>query len=462
MIRRGWVRLSTAILAVSVALGSCNDPVGLVVIVGEPVSVRQGNVVQYAAEVHVGGAPSEDLVISWSVLPPSAGHVTVDGRFVGYETGTARVVAETAGAADTIEIEITPRGVSGSFAAVGQGLVLDRFTSDLWVHGTTAYTGTWGRRQLADATLSGNMLYAWNISDPRQPALTDSVRVDAVTVNDVKIRSDGTIAIMTHEGSLDGVNGVTLLDLADPQHPSVITRFTTSLERGVHNAWVEGNYVYLAVNGVDPASGLRVLDISDPQTPTVASSYYAGSGSLHDVYVRDGLAFLSHWDAGLVILDVGDGIAGGSPANPVEVGRLGGLGGQTHNAWYWPAAGYVFVGEEDFQTPGILHVVDVRDLRSPTEVATFRVPGTPPHNFWLDEANGILHAAWYSNGLVAVDVTGELLGALDRQGREFARVEYAGAGGCEDGTCTWAPQLHNGLIYLSDLLTGLWVLRPEF
>ena len=34
----------------------------------------------------------------------------------------------------------------------------------------------------------------------------------------------------------------------------------------------------------------------------------------HDVYVRDGLAFLSHWDAGLIILDVGNGMAGGSPA----------------------------------------------------------------------------------------------------------------------------------------------------
>ena len=29
-------------------------------------------------------------------------------------------------------------------------------------------------------------------------------------------------------------------------------------------------------------------------------------------------------------------------------------------------------------------------------------------------------------------------------------------------TRTWAPQLHNGLIYLSDINRGVWVLRPNF
>jgi hypothetical protein len=104
------------------------------------------------------------------------------------------------------------------------------------------------------------------------------------------------------------------------------------------------------------------------------------------VYVRDGLAFLSHWNPGMVILDVGHGIAGGSPVNPVEVSRIPDLQGQTHNAWYWPEAGYVFVGEEDFSTPGIMQVVDVRNLREPRVAATYSVPGQPPHNFWLDES----------------------------------------------------------------------------
>jgi hypothetical protein len=165
-----------------------------------------------------------------------------------------------------------------------------------------------------------------------------------------------------------------------------------------------------------------------------------------------------------VILDVGNGIVGGSPTNPVEVSRVD-LDGQTHNAWYWPDAGYVFVGEEDFGTPGIMHVVDVSDLRDPIEVASFAVPGTTPHNFWLDEGSGVLFLAWYENGVRALDVSGQLLGELDRQGREVFGVQYDGPGlGCvsADGTCAWAPQLHEGLLYVSDMNNGLVVLDPSF
>ncbi len=355
---------------------------------------------------------------------------------------------------------LVPPGES-PFSVVGRGEVTSQFTSDLWVHGQTAYTGTWSVR---GTNGQGNTLHAWDVSDPGNLVLTRSLAVDARTVNDIKVRSDGTLAVITHEGSADIRNGITLLDLADPARPSPIARFTTSLETGVHNAWIEGDYVYLVVDGISATSGLRILDVSDPTNPLVVANFYAGSSFLHDVYVRDGLAFLAHWDAGLVILDVGNGISGGSPDNPVEVSRVRTAGGQTHNAWYWPDAGYVFVGEEDFGTPGIMHVVDVRDLFNPVEVATFRVAGQTPHNFWLDEEQGILYLAWYGNGIRALDVTGELLGELDRQGREIAGYRYTASGLCPgtNATCTWAPQLHNGLVYLADMNSGLWILRPEF
>jgi hypothetical protein len=285
-------------------------------------------------------------------------------------------------------------------------------------------------------------------------------------VNDVKIRDDGRIAVMTHEISNDGLNGVTLLDMSDPFRPTAITRFTQGLESGIHNVWIEGDHVYLVVNGI--GNGLRVLDIADPASPRMVASFYGGSSFLHDVYVRDGLAFLSHWDAGLIILDVGHGIAGGSPENPVEVGRVRTRGGRTHNAWYWPETGYVFVGEENFGEPGIMHVVDASDLTDPREVATFRVPGHTPHNFWLDEDRGILFLAWYGAGLRAVDVTGGLLGELERQGREISGFLYAEpapeafCAGNDDATCAWAPQLHRGDVYVSDMNRGLLVLRPDF
>ena len=357
-------------------------------------------------------------------------------------------------------------GASGSFSVVGRGVMTSRFTSDLWLFGDYAYTGSIGTRTTNGVARVGNTMYAWRISDPANPVITDSVIVDARTVNDVKISADGRLAVITHEGSFDGLGGITLLDLADPAHPSVITRFhdqAAGLE-GVHNVWIDGDFVYAS------STRLCIIDISNPEAPRVVASFEGGPGFAHDTYVRDGLAFVSKWEDGLVILDVGNGIRGGSPQNPVEVSRIE-LDGFTHNAWYWPAAGYVFVGREAVYggSPpyGLMHIIDVRDLANPRRAATYRVDGNEPHNFWLDEERGIIYAAWYEQGLRAVDVKGELLGELEKQGREIAFSVYNGSGGCAagsgaTGTCTWAPQLHKGLVWVSDMNQGIVALSPDF
>ena len=417
-----------------------------ITIIAPPAQVRQGDVWHLQAEATDSLEQAVDpSAITWTLFPDMTGFIAQDGRFVGFTPGISNVIASVEGAADTAAIDVSPRGLSGSFSVVGVGQVADRFTSDLWVHGGNAYTGT-----LRCRSLCGNVMYVWDIGDPSQPSLVDSVFVDAETVNDVKVRSDGNLAVITHEGSADGLNGITLLDLSDPAHPTVITRFTEQLEEGVHNVWIDGDYVYAASDG----RPLRIIDISQPDAPQIAASFYAGSSLVHDVYVRDGLAFVSHWGVGLVILDVGNGVLGGSPTNPVEVSRID-LSGETHNAWYWPEAKYVFVGEEDFAKPGIVHVVDVTEMASPVEVATYAVDGIDPaHNFWVDEAAGILYVGYYSNGVRAVDVSGALFGELERGGREIAASLYAG-----DLTNTWGPQLHNGFILTSDILDGLVVLE---
>ncbi len=434
--------------------------------------IRQGDVVRYSALIHdSAGAALEGARVAWHVAPPDAGMFDADGRFVAYAPGDARIVARALFNVDgrvqpdsaVVPVTILARGLSQSLRVAGTGRVGDRFTSDLWVHGDHAYTGTWGQRE----ALPGNLMYAWTLDARGLPTLSDSITVSARTVNDVKIRADGRLGVLTHEGDPDGLNGVTFFDLSDPAHPRVVGRFTEGLSSGVHNAWLEGDYAYLAVDPYN--SGLRILDVSDPAAPRLVASFYGGESLLHDVYVRDGLAFLSHWNAGLIILDVGDGRAGGSPTRPVEVSRLRDLGGETHNVWYWPEADYAFVGEEQFgyslAPSGILHVVDLSDIARPREVATYEVPGASSHNYWLDEDAGTLYLAWYERGVRVLDVAGELMGQLELQGRETGFVRYGTETnycylGPED-TCAWAPQLHdNGMLYVSDMNHGLVVVEP--
>lgn len=425
------------------------DEIGAVEIVGVPAVWRQGDVLTLDAVVYdTLGSVLDDAQVTWSITPAGRGMFSPQGEFVPYTPGPVSIIATAGSRADTAEVIVEERGLSGTFSVIGNSPPPGGLMSDLWLHGDVAYTGARG----------GNRLYAWNISGAT-PVLTDSVQVLATNVNDVKISADGTFALMTQEGG-GGAQAITLLDMADPQHPTIAGEYTsdfTSGWQGVHNAWIEGDYVYLAVDGSNAMAGLWIIDVSDIANPVRVARFYGGSSSLHDVYVRDGLAFLSHWDAGLIILDVGNGISGGSPTDPVEVSRIAGLGGQTHNAWYWPETGYVFVGEEDFGTPGYMHVVDASDLTNPVEVASYRIAGDAPHNFWLDEDRAILYMAWYSQGLNAIDVSGRLVGSLELQGRLIAQSIYNG--GITD---TWAPQLHDGYVFVSDINSGIWKLQPSF
>lgn len=192
--------------------------------------------------------------------------------------------------------------------------------------------------------------------------------------------------------------------------------------------------------------------------------------TIHDTFVRDGIAFVCGWNRGLILYDVGNGIRGGSPANPVLISRIetatnGVPGGpQVHNAWWFhnPVANerrYVFVGQEGpgvvgASSSGDIHVVDVSDLSQPREVAFLSVPGAGTHNFWMDEARQVLYAGYYNGGVIAVDVSGTLQG--DLAARVLHRVTPGGPG----NTYVWGVQLAAGSLWAMDILSGLWKLDP--
>jgi hypothetical protein len=59
-----------------------------------------------------------------------------------------------------------------------------------------------------------------------------------------------------------------------------------------------------------------------------------------------------------------------------------------------------------------------------------------------------------------VDLSGELMGDLYRQGREIASFQSHDADGyVENEPMVWGAQTHKGLIYASDFNSGLWVLQ---
>ena len=369
---------------------------------------------------------------------------------------------------------------SGSFEVVGRGPVSHTLTSDLWVFEGVdgrdyAYTGTWGT---CDRCI-GDRMYVWDVTDPANPVLTDSVVVDARVVNDVKVNEDATLAIITRESASSRRNGIVILDLQDPAHPTVRSEYWETLTGGVHNTFIDGDLVYAVHNGT---SDLHIIDISDPDDPVQIGRWGVPAHPakyLHDVYVQDGLAYLSYWDDGLIILDVGNGIEDGSPEEPEFVSQYryqyevqGFDYGNTHVAFpYENEAGekYVFLGDEIFPPgfeverldtwpAGYIHVVDVSNIRDPREVAQYRLPRAGPHNIWVED--DVMYVAYYNAGMRAVDVSGTLRGDIGQQGREIAAIATSDENAfIADRPFAWGPQAHKGLVFASDHTSGLWVLR---
>ena len=445
---------ATATVAVIVQAGE----LGPVEVVPGEVRARTGDVVRFEV------LASTALYPEWSVSGAGA-QIEADGTegvFVAERPGTYRITAVYGeGLAAVASATVTARIEEAELVRVGRGAAAEHHSGDTWV-----FEGVDGRDYAYVGTYMYDWMKVWDVTDPAAPVLTDSVQLDARRINDVKIHGSNRLGILTREGASDRRNGIVVLDLSDPAHPSIISEYKRTVPGGVHNVWIEGDLVYAVHNGT---SDIHIIDISDPAAPDEVGRWgmpESDHKSLHDVIVQDGYAYLSYWDDGAVTLDVGAGTHGGTPTEPAFVSRYKYPAGNTHTAWR--AGRYLFVGDEIFpddwdadapiEARGYIHVLDMADMNNPVEVARYEVPEAGAHNIWVEGDR--LYVGYYQAGLRVVDISGELRGDLYRQGREIAILKTTDAQSTvPNWGMTWGAQIHKGHIFTSDLNSGLWVVK---
>jgi hypothetical protein len=397
--------------------------------------------------------------------------------------GCAPAPAPTVAPSPARTAAMFPTDLSHRFEVVGRGPTTNTFTADIWAFTgqdgrTYAYTTAWG----VCRGCVGDRMWAWDVTDPANPVRTDSVLVDARVVNDVTVNADATLGVITREMASSRRNGIVVLDLSNPAHPTVISEYWETLTGGVHTTFFSGDLLYVTHNGT---ASMHIIDLSDPRNPREVGRWGlpASPGRyLHDLWVEDGLAYLSYWDDGLVILDVGRGIKGGTPTRPQLVSQTayrtrwrGREYGNTHMALpYTNQAGrsYVFVGDEIFPDDagvrmdrgepivpgGYLHVFDVTDIERPVNVARYEVPDAGIHNLWVHD--DVLYIAYYNAGLRALDVSGDLRGDLRAAGREMAALSTGDENArLPNQPFTMTAMYLDGLIYVADFNSGLWITR---
>lgn len=444
-----------------------------------PTQARTGDVLRLrASALDTRNLPMSPMPLHWSLSGPR-GSIGTEGQFVAEEPGTYLVTAAAGAVVGTHAIRVVARTHPRRLELVSHVGFGNLQPAEVWAIGEVAYVSTLSDR-----------IYVFDIRDPSAPVKVDSLVVDARVINDISTTADGRIGVLTREGASSRRNGLVFLDLADPRHPKVLSEFTETLTGGVHSAFIDGRLVY----ATDDATGsLRIISFEDPQSPreigrwavdepVARSQEQAGVDRtvgryLHDVQVVDGIAYLAYWRHGLVILDVGNGIRGGSPSSPRLIGRY------IYNvADFYPPetiAGahavfrygrYVFLADEVYppvfditsrdriRTLGRVHVLDVSDLEHPVKVAEYNVAEAGSHNLWVED--GVMYIGYYEGGLRAVDVGGELRGNLMAQGREIGALWTGSPDGFRPNLpMTWGAQLHRGFIYAGDMNSGLWVAR---
>jgi uncharacterized protein YjdB len=459
-------------------LGVVQNRVATLSVIGPP-QTRTGDVLRFKVTAEDRrNLPVPDPPVRWSVSGRGAS-IEPDGAFVAEEPGTYVVTATAGNISGSHAVRVTRRTHSRRLESVSHIGFGELQAGEAWAIGDVAYVST-----LADR------IYTFDIRDPANPRKVDSLVVDARIVNDISTTADGKIGVMTREGASSRRNGLVFLDLADPLHPRVLSEFTETLTGGVHSAFIDEHYVY----ATDDATGsLRIISFEDPRQPREVASWavpernlilsdvggmpMAAGRTLHDVQVKDGLAYLAYWRHGLIILDVGNGLKGGSPGKPQLVSQL------VYNvADYYPPemiagthavfryGNYVFLGDEVFpavfdltsksriRSLGRVHVVDVSDLERPRKVAEYNVQDMGSHNMWVED--DVMYIGYYEGGLRAVDVSGELRGDLMAQGREIGAVWTGSPEGYRPNLpMAWGAQPHKGFIFTSDVNSGLWVAR---
>ncbi len=311
--------------------------------------------------------------------------------------------------------------------------------------------------------------------------------------------------------------GLMLWDVTNPAAPVQIGYLNTGCcTRGVHEFEVQHRadlgrtFAYASVptsrvpdsntsSGYRDENGygdFRLFDITDPANPfqvsdwgiqDIGGPFSAGQGCDADTNYGHGaepsddgrLVFLSYWDSGFIAIDLTD------PANPVFRGRTtypSNADGDAHSASYDDARQLLFSADEDFcktSGPGIekgqgyLRVWDYSNLAAPVQIGQFRTPNSSSskdvaagdysiHNALVVGTD--IYMSWYSDGIRVVDASDPT--ALQEVAYFVPPSANNPVKPSQRGVLTNAPEVWGvayddatGLIYASDMNSGLWILQ---
>ena len=189
-----------------------------------------------------------------------------------------------------------------------------------------------------DSGASG--VYFIDASDPLD--LVNAHYLDLPSVHDVHARND---TLWVAEGSSPTFS---VWDVSTKTNPQMLSRTTIPASGYVHNIWPTDDGRYALTTEETDFKTVKVWDVSDMNDVELVGQYLGPNGLAHNVHVQGDYAFISHYESGVVVLDLTD------KANPTEVARYdtypSGEGPNFNGSWGATVpspSGYVYGGDFD-------------------------------------------------------------------------------------------------------------------
>ena len=416
--------------------------------------------------------------------------------------------------------EITDHPVVTSIDVVGHLDPGDGFNAAVWADGDVAYLGTYGNEDVCPST----GVRRYDVSDPARPLALDPIsddrpgtKTDGVWAGAVDTAGfTGDLAVVAHQvcdpDDDEAFRGVVFYDVSDPAEPLTLGVYET----GPGTMGVEGFDVWAADDRVlmvaavpnsylghpDARGDVRIVDVSIPYAPIEVADWDFRRDAPEALRegVVDGTepadlkamgitidpdaerAFVANWNAGVVTLDLSD------PSHPAFAGRDASMGyreGKTDSTALGDDGRLLVVGHDDMDpiegetgapSWGVDVVLDAGGDGDPTLVSIYSLEDAlpdadgrlelsglySPHGAVI--ADGRLYAAWLSGGLRIVDLSDPEhpteAGSFVPPTRVDPQRQFAAPNGNIAMPLVWSVHVVDDLIFVSDLNTGLWILRP--
>ncbi|MDP8961835.1 MAG: hypothetical protein M3N32_09505 [Actinomycetota bacterium] len=409
-------------------------------------------------------------------------------------------------------------GRSENMQVIGH-LGLGGSTADVYGFGHYAYLGVTGGEPPLGAVCPASGVKVVDISRPDQPlqvavlqnpGLTTAEDVVVAHVNTSTFQGDlAAVGIQACAPQLVNIfRGLQLYDVTDPSRPRKLGHWRSpGTTGGCHeiDLAVHSTGQVLAACAVPLAEVVQAfdevvtIDVTNPHSPSKISGFAAGkdlgvvSGMgpgagegcfpatfAHSVrfFDRGHTLAASYWDAGVIELDLRD------PENPEVSSRIDIVppdeDGDVHSVAR--AGPLLLIAPEDMSPVrdqrggcrpgdwdgwGELWVYDVSDPAAPKVLSSFATPNARSkrtdgiytiHNSEVVQSDQVF-ASWYSDGVRWIDLSNPRRPV--ERGFFVPPSSEEGLLGAPAAPLVWGVWPHNDLILVSDVHSGLWIVKPD-